>query len=120
MAAQDSVEVHSSRLSTLGSFTRLLFPERMVADKTTGVMKKSISAWYLPWVGHRQHLPLGHIANVDRDTGIVWDTVIVQSTGGTDPLTIHHVAKRKARRFEKTVNDWIGEDGAPNGAQPNR
>jgi hypothetical protein len=110
MATQDRIEVHSSRLLALfKSFTRLLFPERMVADKTAGVTKKSVTAWYLPWVGHRQHLPLSHIANVDRDTGVVWDDVIVQSTGGTDPLTIQNVSKRSARRFEKTVNEWISK-----------
>ena len=108
MATQDRVKVHSSRLWALChfNFTRLLLPERMVADET-GVTKVNLNSWYLPWVGHRQRLPLSHIANVDRDKGIYWDTVMVQSAGGVDPLVVHNTSKQSARRFVNTVNEWI-------------
>jgi hypothetical protein len=110
MASQDRVKVHSSRVWALfHSFTRLIFPERIVADKLRGdVKRKSVSCWYIPWEGAEKHLPLPHVAQVDRDKGFFWDTVIVENMNGADPLIVHKVSKRKARRFVNTVNEWIG------------
>ena len=124
MGTQDRVKVHSSRLWALfNSFTRLLFPERIVADRSTGDLKrKAVNRWYVPWEGAEKHLPLPHVAQVDRDKGFFWDTVIVESMGGVDPLIVHKVSKRSARRFVNTVNQWIGKasSGGISGAQPNR
>lgn len=121
---QDRVKVHSSRLWALfNSFTRLVFPERIVADKLRGdVKRKAVSCWYLPWEGAEKHLPLPHVAQVDRDKGFFWDTVIVENMNGADPLIVHKVSKRKARRFVNTVNQWIGtaSSGRLSGTQTNR
>jgi hypothetical protein len=124
MASQDRVKVHSSRFWALfNSFTRFLFPEEIIADRSTGFTRNSVSRWYAPWEGTEKHLPLTPFIQVDRDKGLFWDTVIVESSaGGTDALKIDKVAKRKARRFVKAVNRWLGSLGSSSlgGARPSR
>jgi hypothetical protein len=116
MASQDRVEVHTSRVWALfhGNFTQLLFPDRMIADKSNGFTRKSVTRWYVPWVRTEKHLPLTPFIQVDRDTDVVWDTVTVESSagGGADALRVHRVAKRKARRFVKKVNEWLSSLGS--------
>ena len=114
MAADDRVKVHTSRLWALfNSFTQLFFPERMVANRATGIIERTtVTYWYWPFEGTEKHLPISPLILVDRDKFFFWDTVIVRSSaGGDDALRIHNVAKRKARRFVNTVNEWIGELG---------
>jgi len=122
VASQDRVKVHSSRLWALfNSFTRLLFPERMVSDDV-GVSFKSVSYWYIPWEWTSEHLSYSHIAQVKQKAGFFWDTVIVESTGGVDPLVVQKVAKGSARDFVRYVRERLDKGGgpAPFSAQPNR
>jgi hypothetical protein len=116
MASQERVQVHTSRVWALfhGNFTQLLFPDRMIADKSNGFTRKSVGRWYVPWVRTEKHLPLTPFIQVDRDTDVVWDTVTVESSagGGADALRVHRVAKRKARRFVKKVNEWLSSLGS--------
>jgi hypothetical protein len=115
MAAEDRVEVHTSRLWALfNSLTQFFFPERMVANRATGIIERTtVTYWYWPFEGTEKHLPITTLILVDRDKFFFWDTVIVKSSaGGDDPLRIHNVAKRKARRFVNTVNGWIGKLGS--------
>jgi hypothetical protein len=125
VATEDRVQVHTSRVWALfhTNFTQILFPDRMIADKSNGFTRKSVNRWYVPWVRTEKHLPLTPFLQVDRDTDIVWDTVTVESSagGGADALRVHHVAKRKARRFVRNVNEWLSSLGASSkGAQPGR
>jgi hypothetical protein len=105
------VEVHSSKLGSLLSFTRLLFPERIVADKSTGVRGYRVHRWYVPWSTFEGYATLQNVARVGCDKGFFWDTVIVEKTAGGDPFVAHRVSKRSARRFINTVNGWIGKGG---------
>ena len=64
-AAYDLIQVRSSRLWALihFSFTRWLFPARMVADHV-GVSASVIRFWLTPWQRTDEHLPMSHIAEV--------------------------------------------------------
>jgi hypothetical protein len=109
-ATQDLIKAHSSRLWALFhfSFTRLLFPERMVADHI-GVSTKSIRRWYFPWERTDEHLPLSHIAEVTHTHGFFWDSITVESSGGLNPLSVHGVAKGSARYFVEHVRERLSE-----------
>lgn len=119
MTTQDRVKVHTSRLWALfNSFTRLLFPERMIAEDV-GVSLKTVSCWYIPWEWTSEHLSHAHIAQVKQKAGFFWDSVIVESTGGVDPLVVQKVSKGSARRFVKYVRERLDKGGSgPGGAQP--
>ncbi len=119
MASHDRIEVHTSRLWALfHSFTQLIFPERIIADRYTGFTRKTVSCWYLPWKGTEKHLPMSPSVQVDRDKGGFWDTVIVETPGAADPLKVDHVSKRKTRRFVETISKWQRGDGGNSAAPP--
>ena len=64
-AADDRIEVRSSRLWALFhfSFTRWVFPARLVADHI-GVSTNIVLFWLTPWRRTDEHLPMSHIAEV--------------------------------------------------------
>ena len=86
-AAYDLIQVRSSRLWALVhfSFTRWLFPARMVADHV-GVSASVIRFWLTPWQRTDEHLPMSHIAEVTHSRGLIWDQISVESSGGLNPL----------------------------------
>ena len=46
---------------------------------------------------------LSKIASVRIDTGMVWSDLLVESTGGSDPLTSHGHRKADARRIKELI-----------------
>jgi hypothetical protein len=46
---------------------------------------------------------LSKVASVRIDTGLLWADVLVESTGGSDPLTSHGHRKADARRIKELI-----------------
>ena len=112
-AAYDLIQVRSSRLRALihFSFTRWLFPARMVADHV-GVSTSVISFWLTPWRRTDEHLPMSHIAEVTHVRGLIWDQISVESSGGLNPLVVPGLPKRQARYFVEHMRERLNETGA--------
>ena len=107
-AAEDRIEVHSSRLWALVTFkfTRLLFPARMIADRV-GISTSIVEFWLTPWRRTDEHLPLSHIAEVAHSRGFFWDGISVESSGGINPLVVTGLPKTGARYFVEHVREHI-------------
>jgi hypothetical protein len=107
-AAEDRIEVHSSRLWALVTFkfTRLLFPARMIADRV-GISTSIVEFWLTPWRRTDEHLPLSHIAEVAHTRGFFWDSISVESSGGINPLVVAGLPKSGARYFVEHVRERI-------------
>ena len=43
------------------------------------------------------------VASVHIQTGVLWSDILIESTGGTDPLASHGHRKRDARRIRELV-----------------
>ncbi len=60
------------------------------------------------------------IASVHIKTGLIWADILIESSGGTDPLTSHGHRKGDARRIKELIEDHqakpVGED--ERGQQP--
>jgi hypothetical protein len=108
--AGDVFEVRSSRLWALFHFnlTRFLFPLRIAADRL-GVSTSDVKFWLTPWQRTDEHLPLSHIAEVTHTRGLIWDQIIVESSGGLNPLIISGVPKGQARYFVDHVRERLNE-----------
>ena len=104
-AAYDLIQVRSSRLWALVhfSFTRWLFPARMVADHV-GVSASVIRFWLTPWQRTDEHLPMSHVAEVTHSRGLIWDQISVESSGGLNPLVIPGLPKGQARHLVPASN----------------
>lgn len=46
---------------------------------------------------------LSKVASVRIDTGVFWADILVESTGGSDPLTSHGHSKADARRIKELI-----------------
>jgi hypothetical protein len=60
------------------SFTRWLFPARMVAGHV-GVSTSVIRFWLTPWQRTDEHLQMSHIAEVTHSRGLIWDQISVET-----------------------------------------
>ncbi len=112
-AANDRIEVHSSRLWALVTFkfTRLLFPARLIADHV-GISTGIVEFWLTPWRRTDEHMPLSHIAEVTHARGFFWDSISVESSGGLNPLVVTGLPKSPARYFVEHVRERINAAAA--------
>jgi hypothetical protein len=109
----DRIAAQSSRYWALLhlNLTRILFPERMVADHI-GVSTNIVRFWLTPWRRTDEHLPLSHIAEVTHVRGFFWDAVSVESSGGLNPLQVRGLPKSSARYFVEHVRERLNETAA--------
>jgi hypothetical protein len=65
---------------------------------------------------------MAHIASVKIETGIVWSDVLIETSGGTDPIVCHGHHKRDATRMkeliEKYQTDYYRGHGGAGGPLP--
>ena len=53
-------------------------------------------------------ISLSKVASVHIKTGILWSDIVIESSGGTDPLTRHGHSKADARRIRDLVQEAQG------------
>jgi len=46
------------------------------------------------------------IASVHIKTGLIWSDILIESSGGTDPLASHGHRKADARRIKELIEDY--------------
>ena len=51
------------------------------------------------------------VASVHIKTGVIWSDILIESTGGTDPLASHGHRKADARRIRELVEEAQGNLG---------
>jgi len=94
---------------TKGNF---LFPTIIeVSDKAVVRRKRS-------WFSRDEiSISVQKIASVHIKTGLIWADLLIESSGGTDPLASHGHRKSDARRVKELIEDYqtrpsTGEDRA--------
>jgi len=75
-----------------------LFPTVIEVTDTAVVRRKR--SWFSV---NEISIHLSKIASVRIDTGMVWSDILVESTGGSDPLTSHGHRKADARRIKELI-----------------
>lgn len=75
-----------------------LFPTVIEVTDTAVVRRKR--SWFSL---NEISIHLSKIASVRIDTGMVWSDILVESTGGSDPLTSHGHTKVDARRIKELI-----------------
>ena len=92
--------IRSSRLWALVrlSPTRFLFPHRMALGDQ-GVATSKVRFFLIPWARTDEHAAFERVASIVHDKGLVWDTVTVETAGGSNNLDVQGVAKGAARDF---------------------
>jgi hypothetical protein len=88
------------RASRLSSGNRL-FPTQVLITATAVVQ-------YTPrWVGKREEtIHMAHIASVKIETGVLLSDVLIETSGGTDPIACHGHRKADASRMKELIERY--------------
>ena len=78
-----------------------LFPAQVAITPTSVVQ-------YMPhWIGRREHtIHMAHIASVDITTTLFFSNVVIETSGGSDPVRCHGHRKRDAVEMKRLINDY--------------
>ena len=83
---------------TKGNF---FFPTRLIVSPQRVARVKSRLL-----CSNEESIPMSKVASVHINTGVFWSEIIVESTGGTDPITSHGHRKKDARRIRDLIETY--------------
>jgi hypothetical protein len=91
------IEIFRASRWTNGNF---LFPTYIeVSDKAITRRKRS---WFSQ---DEMTINISKVASVHIKTGVVWSEILIESSGGTDPLTSRGHSKSDALRIKELIED---------------
>jgi hypothetical protein len=63
---------------------------------------------YTPqWFGRREHsIHMAHVASVEVDTNLFFSNVVIETSGGSEPVRCHGHRKRDAIEMKRLINDF--------------
>jgi len=78
-----------------------LFPTQVAITPTNVVH-------YTPqWVGRReQSIHMAHVASVEVDTNLFFSNVVIETSGGSEPVRCHGHRKRDAIEMKRLINEF--------------
>ena len=81
-----------------------LFPTQVAITPTSVVQYKP------RWIGKQeQTIHMAHVASVNIDTGAVLSNVLIETSGGSDPILCHGHRKRDAIRMKQLIERYQTE-----------
>lgn len=100
LAAMDSspAETFTASRWTKGNF---FFPTKLVVSPQRVARVKSRL-----FGSNEESIPMSKVASVHINTGVFWSEIIVESSGGTDPITSHGHRKKDARRIRDLIETY--------------
>ncbi len=91
-------ETFSASRWTQGNF---FFPTRIVISPQRVIRTKSRM-----FGSNEESIPISKVASVHIKTGVVWSEIVIESTGGTDPITSHGHRKKDAQRIRDLIEQY--------------
>ena len=83
---------------TQGNF---LFPTRLVVSPQRVARVKSRL-----FGSNEESIAISKIASVHISTGVFWSEIVIESTGGSDPITSHGHRKKDAQRIRDLIETY--------------
>jgi hypothetical protein len=83
---------------TQGNF---FFPTKIVVSPQRVIRTKSRL-----FGSNEESMPISKVASVHISTGMIWSEIIIESTGGTDPITSHGHRKADAQRIRDLIESY--------------
>jgi len=98
-----AAELFQASRWTRGNF---MFPTIIeVSDKAVTRRKRS-------WFSRDEiSMSIGKIASVHIKTGLVWSNILIESSGGSDPLASHGHRKGDAVRIKELIENYQADFG---------
>jgi hypothetical protein len=83
---------------TQGNF---FFPTKLMVSPQRVIRTKSRL-----FGSNEESIPMSKIASVHISTGVFWAEIVIESTGGTDPITSHGHRKADAQRIRDLIEQY--------------
>jgi len=83
---------------TQGNF---FFPTKLVVSPQRVIRTKSRLLG-----SNEESIPISKVASVHIKTGVFWSEIVIESTGGTDPITSHGHRKKDAQRIRDLIEGY--------------
>jgi hypothetical protein len=91
-------ETFSASRWTQGNF---LFPTKLV------ISPQRVSRVKSRFFGsNEESIAMSKVASVHISTGMLWSEIVIESTGGTDPITSHGHRKKDAQRIRELIETF--------------
>jgi hypothetical protein len=91
-------ETFSASRWTKGNF---FFPTKLVVSPQRVIRVKSRM-----FGSNEESIPISKVASVHIKTGVIWSEIVIESTGGTDPITSHGHRKGDAQRIRDLIETY--------------
>jgi len=102
-AAADLVRPTTDESFSASRWTKgnLFFPTHIVVNslRVTRVKRRMFSR-------SEESISISQVASVKISTGIIWSNIVIESTGGTDPITSHGHRKADALRIRDLIEGF--------------
>ena len=90
-----AVETFKASRFTKGNF---LFPT--VIEVTDTTVLRRVRRWFTV---NEMSINLNRVASVRIETGLMWSDILIESTGGSDPISSHGHYKSDAKRIKELI-----------------
>jgi hypothetical protein len=91
-------ETYAASRWTQGNF---FFPTRLTVNAQRVARVKSRL-----FGSNEESIPISKVASVHISTGVFWAEIVIESTGGTDPITSHGHRKADAQRIRDLIESY--------------
>src|SRR5690349_24262603 len=86
-----------------------LFPTQVA------ILPDSVVHYTPQWLGRReQSIHMAHVASVEVDTNLFFSNVVIETSGGSEPVRCHGHRKRDAVEMKRLINKFQSEYYGPN------
>jgi hypothetical protein len=89
---------------TQGNF---FFPTKLVVSPQRVIRTKSKL-----FGSNEESIPISKVASVHISTGVFWSEIVIESTGGSDPITSHGHRKAEAKRIRDLIESYQAQSRA--------
>jgi hypothetical protein len=89
---------------TQGNF---FFPTKLVVSPQRVIRTKSKL-----FGSNEESIPISKVASVHISTGVFWSEIVIESTGGSDPITSHGHRKAEAKRIRDLIEGYQAQSRA--------
>ena len=104
-----TVESFKASRFTKGNF---LFPT--IIEITDTAVIRRMRRWFTV---NEMSIHLSRVASVRIETGLMWSDILIESTGGSDPIQSHGHRKADARRIKELIEAAQANHASENGEE---
>lgn len=103
VADLDNMDASPAETFTASRWTQgnFFFPTKIVVSPQRVIRTKSRL-----FGSNEESIPISKVASVHISTGMVWSEIVIESTGGTDPITSHGHRKADAQRIRDLIESY--------------